>query len=67
VAFITHTTWMDVPRDDRSFLAFLGEVMSVLDAPQPPQSAEFCALCNYRQTMAGFDYNEVPFMNGELE
>ncbi|HCC78488.1 MAG: hypothetical protein A2X25_09220 [Chloroflexi bacterium GWB2_49_20] len=66
-AFITRTTWMDVPRDERSFLAFLGEVMSVLDAPQPPQSAESCALCNYRQAMGGFDDNESPFMNTNLE
>ncbi|MFH2039669.1 MAG: PD-(D/E)XK nuclease family protein [Chloroflexota bacterium] len=54
-AFITRTTWMDVPREDTGFLAFLGEVMAVLDSPHPPTSAEDCALCSYRQSMAEFE------------
>jgi len=54
-AFITRTTWMDVPRDDTGFLAFLSEVMAVLDSPQPPMPSEGCALCSYRQSMAEFE------------
>jgi hypothetical protein len=54
-AFITRTTWMDVARDDNSFMEFLGVVMAVLDAPHAPASAEGCALCTYRQSMAEFE------------
>jgi len=59
-AFITRTTWMDVPRDDKGFMEFLGEVMAVLDAPQAPQSADGCGLCNYRESMATFEPDKGP-------
>ena len=49
IAFITKTTWMDVPRDDEAFLAFLTEVVTLLDQPIPPDPAEDCGLCNYRK------------------
>ncbi len=51
VVFVNSTTWVDVPRDDRVFLSFLGEVMAVLDAPAPPPPSETCGLCAYRQSM----------------
>jgi hypothetical protein len=53
-AFVTRTTWMDVPRDDVTFLALLREVVTLLDMPTPPDPAEDCGLCNYRK-----DYNEA--------
>jgi len=59
-AFITHTTWMDVPRDDKGFMDFLGEVMNVLDAPEAPQPADGCALCSYRESMAAFEPDKGP-------
>jgi hypothetical protein len=59
-AFITQTTWMDVPRDDKGFMDFLGGVMAVLDAPQAPQPADGCALCGYRESMAAFKPDEGP-------
>jgi hypothetical protein len=37
--------WIEVPRDDHSFVAFLGEVVSVLkrhDPPSPDQSCQWC-------------------------
>jgi hypothetical protein len=54
VAFITRTTWLDVNRDEAGFLAFLGEVLWVLDAPVAPDPAETCPLCNYRHAMQAF-------------
>ena len=45
---------MDVPRDDEAFLALLGEVIAVLDAPMPPKSSEDCEVCNYRNRMQEF-------------
>lgn len=43
-------TWIEVPRDDQAFLRFLGEVMDVLEQPEPPAGADKCPWCTYRQT-----------------
>jgi hypothetical protein len=57
LAFGTRTTWMDVPRDDATFLGFLKGVVTLLDAPTPPDPAGDCGLCNYRK-----NYNEAGFL-----
>jgi hypothetical protein len=49
VAFITKTKWMDIPRDDAAFLSLLGEVVALLDQPEPPPADENCSVCNYRR------------------
>jgi hypothetical protein len=49
LAFVTKATWMDVPRDDATFLSLLREIVSLLDEPTPPFPAEDCGLCNYRR------------------
>ena len=56
IAFMTKTVWMDIPRDDATFLALLGEIVALLDNPNPPESANDCGLCNYRNNYyeAGF-------------
>jgi len=51
IAFITKTTWIDVPRDDATFLALLREIVTLLDKPTPPVPAEDCGLCNYRKNL----------------
>ena len=48
-AFVTKTTWMDIPRDEATFLALLREIVTLLDQPLPPDPAEDCGLCNYRR------------------
>lgn len=52
--FINRTTWVDVPRDDKKFMAFLGEILAVLDALTPPPYSETCDVCAYRKTMKEF-------------
>ena len=54
MAFISRTAWMDIPRDDAAFLAYLGEVLAVLENPLPPPPAENCELCRYRQKTRDF-------------
>jgi len=54
LAFVTKATWMEVPRNDATFLAFLREIVTLLDEPIPPDPAEDCGLCNYRK-----NYNEA--------
>ena len=58
LAFVTRTTWMDVPRDDATFLEFLTGVVTLLDEPIPPDPAEDCGLCNYRK-----NYNEAGILD----
>lgn len=41
--------WMDIPRDDDSFLAFLGSVVGILDLETPPKAAPGCEWCRYRE------------------
>ncbi len=40
--------WVEVPQDDRGFVAFLGEVVAVLDEPEPPIAWEGCPWCAQR-------------------
>lgn len=40
--------WMEVKRDDNSFLTFLAEIMGVLDLPAPPEPSPKCDWCAYR-------------------
>jgi hypothetical protein len=54
MVFTSRTTWVDVPRDDQAFLALLGQVLAVLDAPIPPEPSESCGVCNYRK-----EHNEL--------
>lgn len=41
-------SWKEIPRNDEQFRSFLGEVLSVLEQPAPPDAAPKCALCKYR-------------------
>ena len=54
VVFVNRTTWMEVPRDDQAFLGLLGEVLAVLDAPNPPEPSENCGVCAYREAMGNW-------------
>ena len=54
VIYVNKTTWMEIPREDQVFLAFLGEVLAVLDAPHPPPSSQDCGVCQYREHMREF-------------
>jgi hypothetical protein len=49
MAFVTKTTWLDVPRDDATFLGLLAEVVALLDQPSPPDPDDDCGLCNYHK------------------
>jgi len=41
-------TWIEIKRDDISFMKFLGEVVSVLEQPNPPGGSPSCGWCQYR-------------------
>lgn len=46
-AFATVPSWVEVPRDDDAFLAFLSEVLDVITAGEAPKH-EGCPWCEYR-------------------
>lgn len=41
-------SWIEIPRDDKAFLEFLEEVVSVLELPAPPGGSPSCECCRYR-------------------
>ena len=40
--------WIEIPRDDEAFLAFLSEVVATLEKPTAPHGATDCTNCDYR-------------------
>ena len=49
-AYKAEPTWIDCPRDDEAFIAFLGNVLDVLDRPEPPEGEPKCRWCQYRDS-----------------
>lgn len=43
-------TWIEVPRHDGTFMAFLDEVLCVLEQPSPPGPNADCKWCEYAAT-----------------
>lgn len=48
IAYVGEVTWLECPKDEAGFLGFIERVVSVLENPQPPQPADNCAYCQYR-------------------
>jgi hypothetical protein len=48
IRYAGEVTWLEAPKDEPQFLQFIGQVMQVLSAPEPPPPAEKCAFCQYR-------------------
>ena len=42
-------TWQECAQDQPAFLAFLDQVLSVLESPEPPAPGAECGYCQYRQ------------------
>jgi hypothetical protein len=49
IGYFGKVTYQDIPRDEGAFLDFLGEVLTVLEQPDPPSPTETCKFCQYRQ------------------
>ncbi len=47
--FFGPVQWIEVPRDDLGFVAFLGEVVSVLEQDDPPEPSPTCQWCSLRE------------------
>ena len=47
-AYRSEPTWIECHRDDEAFKAFLWDVLTILDRPEPPESSSGCTWCQYR-------------------
>ena len=56
IRYAGEVTWLEVPKDEPKFLQFIGQVMEVLSAPEPPPPAEKCGFCQYRADARGHGY-----------
>jgi len=41
--------WVEIKRDDAAFSKFLGEILIVLNSPDPPEPGPECGWCEYRR------------------
>jgi hypothetical protein len=46
-ALLGDLEWIEIPRDDEAFQAYLTEVLSVLELPEPPPASPDCAWCSW--------------------
>ncbi|MDP9342525.1 MAG: PD-(D/E)XK nuclease family protein [Actinomycetota bacterium] len=47
VAYRAESHFLEVPRDDDAFMAFLSQVLFLLERPEPPDAAPGCSFCSY--------------------
>ena len=48
ISYTGNAEWKEMPRDDAAFDAFLSEVVTLLDLPEPPAPGRRCEFCRYR-------------------
>lgn len=56
IAYLGDVAWMEIPKAEEGFLAFLDSVMTVLENPQPPESNPDCKFCEYRKAARNKDF-----------
>jgi hypothetical protein len=47
VAYKGNAHFLEIPREDDAFMAFLSQVLFVLERPEPPEAAPRCSYCSY--------------------
>ncbi len=48
ISYVGDVTWLEIPKEEAGFLAFIGQVIDLLSLPEPPPAAENCGFCQYR-------------------
>ena len=46
-------TWVEIPKDEQSFLEFIDGVLDVLELPEPPEHSPNCQWCGYISKLTG--------------
>jgi hypothetical protein len=49
IVYLGDVTWLDCPKDEDQFLAFIENVLSILADSTPPASGSNCGYCRYRE------------------
>jgi hypothetical protein len=49
IAYMGKMTWLECPKDEAGFLAFLDGVLTILEKPEPPEPGPNCSFCRYRE------------------
>lgn len=52
-------SWIEIERDDRTFLEFLSNVLSILEQSSPPLNPGTCEWCGYRHTTSRLKMGET--------
>jgi hypothetical protein len=47
LAYEATAQFLEIPRDDEAFLAFVSQVLFLLERPEPPEPGRDCAYCSY--------------------
>lgn len=47
LSYVADIQWIEIEKDEKGFLNFIGEVLSVLEHTNPPSPQETCQWCNY--------------------
>lgn len=50
IGYLGSVTWQPIPLDMNGYLDFLGQVVSLLEQPEPPAPGEKCGFCKYRDS-----------------
>lgn len=55
IAYMGNVAWQPIPLDSAAFLEFIGQVLAVLEQPQPPEPGAGCVFCAYRAAAREID------------
>lgn len=47
LSYEAEITWHEIKKDEQGFLKFIGEVLDILESPEPPEPAPDCRWCSY--------------------
>ncbi len=47
LSFDAQIQWVEIPKDEQGFLSFASEVMSIIEADEPPPPAKDCSWCRH--------------------
>ena len=47
LSYEAEITWIEIRKDEESFLEFIDEVLDVLELPEAPEPSVNCQWCNY--------------------
>jgi len=56
IAYLGNVTWQECPLSYPDFLAFLEQLITTLELPDPPEPGPTCGYCSYRQGARSYNW-----------